>query len=58
MSVSPSDIPTVEGVAAVSKLEVRDEKGQVVTFGSLFEDQKTVVIFIRMCSCRRRASFA
>lgn len=47
MDVSPRDIPTAENIAAISKLEVRDEKGKVVTFGSLFEDQKTVVIFIR-----------
>jgi hypothetical protein len=49
MSVSPRDIPTSETIAAVSKLEVRDEKGQAVTFGSLFEVQKTVIVFIRAC---------
>ena len=54
MSTSPRDILTNDGIAAVSKLEVRDEKGQAVTFGSLFEGQKTVIIFIRMCFyCRR-----
>ena len=53
MSVQPRDIPTSENIAAVSKLEVRDEKGRAVTFGSLFEDQKTVIIFIRTCSCCR-----
>ena len=50
MSVQARDIPTSETIAAVSKLELRDEKGQAVTFGSLFEDKKTVIIFIRTCS--------
>ena len=58
MSISPRDIPTSESIAVVSKLEVRDEKGQAVTFGSLFEEQKTVIIFIRACFCCRRPSFA
>ena len=49
MSVSPRDIPTKENIVAVSKLQIRDEKGQTVKFASLFEDQKTVIIFIRMC---------
>jgi hypothetical protein len=47
MDVSPRDIPTSENIATVSKLEVRDETGKAVTFGSLFENQKTMVIFIR-----------
>jgi hypothetical protein len=47
MDVSPRDIPTSENIATVSKLEVRDETGKAVTFGSLFENHKTVVIFIR-----------
>lgn len=53
MSVLQRDIPTSESIAAVSKLEVLDETGQTVTFGSLFEDQKTVIIFIRTCFCCR-----
>ncbi|KAF9793154.1 AhpC/TSA antioxidant enzyme-domain-containing protein [Thelephora terrestris] len=51
MDVSPRDIPTSENIATVSKLEVRDEKGKAVTFGSLFENQKTMVIFIRHFFC-------
>ena len=56
MGTSPGDIIASESIATISKLEVRDEKGQTVTFGSLFEDQKTVIIFIRMCFYRRRTS--
>jgi hypothetical protein len=51
MSVSPRDAPTAETIAAVSKLEVWGEAGQAVTFGSLFENQKTVIIFVRACFC-------
>ena len=58
MSVSPRDIPTGENIAAVSKLEIRDEKGQSVTFGSLFENQKTVIIFIRTRLYRYQVSAA
>jgi len=58
MSELPRDIPTSESITAVSKLEVRDEKGQAVTFGSLFEDQKTVIIFIRQYFRRRQAHFS
>ena len=44
-------MPMAETIAAVSKLEIRGETGQAVTFGSLFEDQKTVIIFVRACFC-------
>ena len=53
MGESPRDIPTNENIASVSKLEVRDEKGNAVTFGSLFENRKTVVIFIRGWFCNQ-----
>ncbi|KAF9654060.1 hypothetical protein BDM02DRAFT_1190125 [Thelephora ganbajun] len=49
--MSSRDIPTSESIAAVSKLQIHDEKGQAVTLGSLFEDQKTVIIFIRHFFC-------
>lgn len=58
MSVSPRDIPTGETIAAVSKLEVRDEKGEAVTLGSLFENQKTVIIFIRRCHLKLLVSLS
>ena len=40
-------IPSREMILAVSKLDVLNEDGQAVAFGSLFEKQKTVAIFIR-----------
>jgi len=49
MSVAPRDIPTSECITTISQLEIKDEKGQAIRFGSLFEDQKTVIIFIRTC---------
>jgi len=33
---------------SASKFEVIDETGKKVAFGTLFADQKTVVVFIRM----------
>jgi len=43
----PREIPSGEVVLALSKLDVLDENGRAVTFGSLFDEQKTVAIFIR-----------
>lgn len=45
----PREIPSRETILAVSKLDVLNENGRAVTFGSLFEEQKTVAIFIRAC---------
>lgn len=45
----PREIPSGETILAVSKLDVLNEDGRAVTFGSLFEKQKTVAIFIRTC---------
>ncbi|KAF7321810.1 hypothetical protein MKEN_00702800 [Mycena kentingensis (nom. inval.)] len=38
-------------LAAASKLEVFDAEGKKVTFGSLYADKKTVVVFIRHFFC-------
>jgi hypothetical protein len=43
----PREIPSRETILAVSKLDVLNENGRAVTFGSLFEKQKTIAIFIR-----------
>lgn len=43
----PREIPSGEMILALSKLDVLDENGRAVTFGSIFEKQKTVAIFIR-----------
>lgn len=46
-AAGPREIPSGEVVLALSKLDILDENGRAVTFGSLFEEQKTVAIFIR-----------
>ncbi|KAF5376209.1 hypothetical protein D9615_008488 [Tricholomella constricta] len=38
-------------IAAASKLEILDVKGNKVAFGSIFESQKTIVVFIRHFFC-------
>lgn len=48
MSIArPREIPSQEAILAISKLDVLNEDGRAVTFGSLFEKQKTIAIFIR-----------
>lgn len=40
-------LPTDETLRKVAQLKVYDSRGNQVPFGSLFKDQKTVVVFIR-----------
>jgi hypothetical protein len=40
-------IPSPDILAEVSKLEVFDVDGKKVCFGSLYQSQKTIVVFIR-----------
>ncbi|KAG5635976.1 hypothetical protein H0H81_009522 [Sphagnurus paluster] len=40
-------IPDAETLASAAKLEILNVKGEKVTFGSIFETQKTIVVFIR-----------
>lgn len=44
---SHTEIPSTEKLAEISKIEVWDEEGKKVDFGSVYENEKTVVIFIR-----------
>lgn len=44
---SPRKIPSQETILAVSELNVLNENGRAVTFGSLFERRKTIAVFIR-----------
>ena len=48
----PREIPSQETILAVSKFDVLDENGRAVTFGSLFEKQKTLAVFIRTLHSR------
>jgi len=41
-------IPSDEIIAQAAELEVFDVQGGKVRFGSLYQEQKTIVVFIRM----------
>lgn len=45
----PREIPSQEKILAVSELDVLNENGRAVTFGSLFTKEKTLAVFIRTC---------
>jgi hypothetical protein len=50
MSVSISEstaLPDANTLAQASELTVFDAKGGKISFGSIFEDQQTIVVFIR-----------
>lgn len=65
---SHTEIPSTEKLTEISKIEVWDEEGKKVEFGSVYENEKAVVIFIRafplsardatrlMCCCDRSFS--
>jgi len=44
-------LPTEAQLKAAAAIEIRDEQGNKVPFGSLYESQKTVVVFIRHFFC-------
>ena len=44
---SPEDT-TLAALESASKLTVTDENGQVIEFGSLFKNDKVIVIFVRV----------
>lgn len=47
MAVEPKAIPDAEVLAKAAQVEIWDKEGKKVSFGSVFEGQKTVVVFIR-----------
>ncbi|KNZ80766.1 hypothetical protein J132_04271 [Termitomyces sp. J132] len=55
MATSPSSlaaaIPDADTLTNAAKLQILDSQGAKVTFGSLFEKQKTIVVFIRHFFC-------
>jgi len=54
MSTTPfiSDaLPSEEQLRAAATIDIRDEQGKKVSFGSIYESQKTVVVFIRHFFC-------
>jgi len=48
---SPTDIPDEQTLSRASDLTIYDSKGEGVKFGSLFEKDKSVVVFIRHFFC-------
>lgn len=40
-------VPTEQAIAEAAKLEVLDLNGEKVKFGSVFESNKAIVVFIR-----------
>ena len=49
MSTPPSqtNLPDEQTIAAASELKIQDESGTQVTFGKLFSEQKTIIVFVR-----------
>jgi hypothetical protein len=45
--VSAKSLPEDHTLAAAAELEVTDLNGEAVRFRDLFEDRKTIVVFIR-----------
>lgn len=41
------EIPSAETIQEAAKLEIFDEDGHTLKFGTLFSEQKTIVVFIR-----------
>ncbi|KIM32202.1 hypothetical protein M408DRAFT_20525 [Serendipita vermifera MAFF 305830] len=51
LQVSPSDTFDQSTIEKAAQVPVLSENGESVTFGSLFEKQKTIVVFIRHFFC-------
>ena len=49
--MSDSTILAEKVVVDAAEFDIFNSKGDKVKFGSLFENQKTVVVFIRECPC-------
>lgn len=44
---SPTELPNAQTLKDIAKVEIWDEEGTKVPFGTIYRDQKTVVVFIR-----------
>ena len=47
---SSAALPSPDVLAAAAALNVYDDTGKEISFGSLFKDHKTIVVFIRLYS--------
>ncbi|EIM83215.1 uncharacterized protein STEHIDRAFT_148818 [Stereum hirsutum FP-91666 SS1] len=48
---SPTELPTPQTLQEIAKVEVWDEDGNKVPFGSIYGEEKAVVVFIRHFFC-------
>ncbi len=47
VTMSPTTLPDSETLAKAYKVQVLDSSGKSTSFGSLVQDQETIVVFIR-----------
>ena len=57
MMASASNIPDEQTLSRASDLTIYDSKGEGVKFGSLFEKDKTLVVFVRTSHHNNRVQF-
>ena len=48
---NPNTLPDEVTLASAAQLDVYDAQGKKVKFGSIYGENKTVVVFIRTCLC-------
>ena len=53
MAATFTTLPSPDVFSKAASLNVFDESGKEVSFGSLFQDQKTIVVFIRVYPFQR-----
>lgn len=46
-NLNSKEIPSPEMLSKAAKVELWSEEGKKVSFGSIFEDHRTMVVFIR-----------
>jgi len=51
-------LPDDKVISEASNIDILNSKGEKVKFGSLFEQQKTIVVFIRMFSSKQIPFFS
>jgi len=47
---SPKTVPQDSVIKEAAEIEIFNSKGETIKFGTIFETQKTVIVFIRMYS--------
>lgn len=49
-STTQAGLPDEQTIAAAANLTVQDETGATKSFGELFSEQKTIVVFVSECN--------